>query len=179
MEVSSGKEIRAVVLALSFVVCASAFLIYTCGSLGGAVFLMAFGGIVVIRYWIAVGRTITFSQEGIRVQMLGFVRFYPWEKVHQKSYFDCTNSFGYKSAYSYGAEFSLSSSRRPHWLMPEEYSVIFHPWSYIFVFFAPQDEIGVRLKYPRLYETEGDAFRETMMEWGLLRQCHSAHIQRN
>lgn len=167
MKVSPSKEIRTVVFTLFIIVFLGTFIMYSCGSLVGAIFLVILGGTVVLRYWIAVGKTITFCQEGISVEFLGLVYFKEWEKVKTKRLYDCTNSYGYKASYSFGAEFSQSECRRPEWLMPAEYAVIFHPWAYIFVCFAPQDEIGKKLKYPVPYEVEENAFRTAMAKWNV------------
>ena len=156
------------VVALVLAVLISTVLLYSCSSLVGAIMFMALGGTLVIRFGVAMCRTITFCTDGIQVRILGLARFHKWEDLKSKCYFDCTNSFGYRSTYYFGAEFSPSASRRPQWLMPSEYAVFFHPWTYIFVYFAPENETGHKLKYPSLYEVEEDIFRTIMAEWTVL-----------
>lgn len=169
MKVSPSKEIRTMVFALSIFVLLCALLIFSCGSLVGAILLVILGGTIVVRCWIALGKTVTFCQEGIYVKIFGFVRFYEWEKVKTKRLFDCTNSYGYKASYCFGAEFSRSEYKRPQWLMPAEYAVFFHPLAYIFVCFAPQDEFDKKVKYPVPYEVDESVFRKAMAEWNVFK----------
>lgn len=167
MKVSPSKEIRNVVFALCLFVFLSALIVYSCGSLIGAILLVILGGSLVLRYWIAVGKTITFYQEGISVEFLGTVHFLEWEKMNTKRLFDCTKSYGYKASYSFGAEFSKSECRRPDWLMPTEYAVIFCPWTYIFICFTSPDEAEKKVKYPVPYEVDGNYFCEVIAEWNI------------
>lgn len=164
MKVSPSKEMRNIVFVLFLVVLLSALIVYSCDSLIGAILIVILGGSLVLRYWLAFGKTITFYPEGISLKFLWIIRFLKWEEMKTKRPFDCTNSYGYKAQYFIGAEFSKSECKRPHWLMPAEYAVIFRPWAYIFVCFSSTETTGKKVEYPIPYEVDRSIFCKMMTE---------------
>ena len=165
MKISPSKEIRSIIVFLFIAVLIVSFLILSIGSPFGSILFMCIGGIVIVRYTIAFGKCITFSQNGICLEFIGLTKFYKWENIKSKGYFNCEKSIGYKSSYNSGAEFFLSKNSRPQWLMPDEYAMIFHPWSYVFVYFTPQNTNDIKTKFPPIYEIQDDFFQTTMMTW--------------
>lgn len=138
------------------------------GSWIGAIILFLYGAISSLCYWMALGRTLVFSEKGLEVRFLWIVRTYAWEQIKARNYVDCTNSIGHRSPYTHGAEFQRSCPYRPKWLKPGEFSIYVRPWSYVFVYFPPKNRPGRRSENAPRYEVDETTFRNTMSELGIL-----------
>ena len=170
IRVLSNRKMIYIMLLVLFCVFASAGLIFaSTSSIIGASLLLVLGSSLVVRYWVVIGRAITLTSEGLHIQFLGYSRLYNWDTIQHIKFFHCgAECLGYKAYDVSGIEFSLTKAIRPYWLMPAEYSMIAHPWSYVFVYFQPQDGINANAPYPSLYETNEENLRKKMDEWGIL-----------
>ena len=116
-------------------------------------------------YWLSIGRTIEIDAFGITVTFLFYKKHYLWDDLHLKRYVDCRKCYGFKDIALSGAEFAIKPIRRPDWMKPSMYSVYFHPFSYIYVYFKPK--VFVKNQYPLFFGVDENSFKEALNQWGV------------
>lgn len=121
----------------------------------------------IFRYWIATGRTIIMNSEGCTITFLFYRKQYSWSELALKQYVDYSESIGYKASCYGGAEFFHKKNRRLKRLMPVEYSAFFHPLSFFFVLFYPQNMTWSEKQFPAVYSVDEKTFRKRLHEWGV------------
>lgn len=119
---------------------------------------------IIIRYWIATGKTIIINEYGCRISFLGYKREYSWYELETKyiEYYD--NSIEYRTPYHGGMVFSKKEIKKPKWVKAGSYSIFIHPISVSFIYFKPERP-KLYYKYPQIYEVEENLFKEKMREW--------------
>ena len=124
---------------------------------------------IVFREWIAVDRTFILNEEGITVKFLFYSKEYKWSALKVKSIVNCEKSKGAVEPYKSCAIFSPKSHQKPKWLLPSMYGRLFHPISFIFIYFDPPFRYN-RWKVHRdtyTYEIEENEFMQKMIEWNV------------
>ncbi len=125
---------------------------------------------VLIRAYIATGRTIIFSPDGIIVRFGKFSKTYTYDMVHIEiaTLTNCVG-LGYRLPYKEGVIITPSTTPWPKWMMPDQYCALFHPWSVIFVYFI---EVCEPPKYQttteHLYEIDRDIFLSALVRWKVI-----------
>lgn len=168
MTITSDKRNKAAIFLLfAIVVALFAVLCMDSQSLSGPLIVCTIPFVLVIRYWMATERTIILTKDGCTVCFLWYKKAYTWRELKVKRLVNYENSFGYKSPYRGGAEFSPMNISKPRWLMPAEYSILAHPLSFIFVYFSPKELSQAGSQYPMIYTVDEAIFREKIKEWGI------------
>ena len=122
--------------------------------------------VIIVRYWICVGRTFIMCAEGCTVQFLLYQRTYKWNEFETKQIEDYTNSFGYRQPYTAGAIFCEEKTHKPAWLMPMDYCFFTRPFRFVFVYFDPCIQHKKWDYYcPNIYVVDETAFRKKLIEW--------------
>ena len=88
---------------------------------------------LLVNYAIAVCRVFVINKEGICVSFLCFSRQFRWHDLKTNQTFDCSNSLGYLVPYRCGYEFWHKKTKRPEWMQPIVYSLLFCPFSYVVI----------------------------------------------
>ena len=168
MTITSDKRNTEIVILLFVIIALLFAILWVDGkSLHAPLFVCILPFFLVARYWIATNRKITISQNGCIVRFLWYKKEYPWGELKVKRFADYTNAYGYKSPYLGGAEFSPNMIHKPRWLRPLEYSILFHPFSFFFVYFFPKELSKTDRQYPMIYTVDEAFFREKMKEWDI------------
>ena len=153
---------------LLLVVAASLLLFVRINSISGAFVIWSVCSGLIFRRWIATGKTITLDANGCTVSFFWYKRRYKWSDFITIKYGDYTKSFGYKSPYMRGIEFSPYRNKRPRWIKPAEYCELFHPISYIYIYFTPAVFSKENLRYPLGASVDEKEFRCLMEKWGVI-----------
>lgn len=175
MVIRSSKEYHVLVIILLCCITVLFFLLLYTGDCDGthktfsivfpAVFALVLT-ILTVRYWISVGRTLILDAEGCTVQFLGIRRTYKWADLKTKRIEDYSHSLGHRQPYTAGAIFYKKRASKPSWLMPAEYSMFVHPFSFFFVYFDPRIQYKKwDYRCPNIYVVEESVFRKTMADW--------------
>lgn len=120
-------------------------------------------GIVAVRYWMALGRTLVLDEKGCSVKFLWYEKNYKWEDLIVKQQANYKNVFSYRFPYTEGIIFSPYFIRKPKWLGPVEYSILVHPLSFIFLFFS--SERDTNLNFAGIYEVDENTIKENLRKW--------------
>ena len=164
--ISTEKEMQCVVFFLFFCLLSVALLFFwVFESACYFLLFLCFGILVTVRYWIAIGRIVQFDSFGITVSFLCLKKQYSWDQINTIKLFQCSDGFGYRINYTKGIEFSRKSLMRPSWLKPLQYCIMFHPFSYIPIHFAPQNQAPI--KHPSIYEVDRNRFIMLLTEHGI------------
>ena len=124
--------------------------------------------ILVIRAWISSCRTYIIDEGGITVRFLWYQRTFKWDELKTKRIENYSNSIGYRQPYTRGVIFYNKATKKPAWLMPAEYSMLIHPFCFIFIYFDPHISFGKwDIRCPDLYVVEETEFRENIKKWGI------------
>lgn len=169
MTIKSSKQYTEMIVALfGCIVAFSSILVFTDADTRFVVIAAIFLSILVVRYWIAACRTLIMNEDGCTVQFLWYRRHYKWSELETKDIEDYTNSFGYLEPYKGGAIFSRKKSKKPAWLMPFDYSFLFHPLCFFFVYFDPRIHFNKwDYRCPDLYVVDEATFRVNMSKWNV------------
>lgn len=120
--------------------------------------------VLIIRYWIATGKTIIINEYGCSISFLGFKREYKWDELETKHIEYYNNSIEYRTLYHGGVVFSEKEIKKPKWVKAATYSIFIHPISVFFIYFKPKRP-KLYYKYPQIYEIEKGLFIDKMREW--------------
>lgn len=169
MMIQSDTQNRQVLIALAFVaVCFPVLLFISGATLRGSILASVLPWFLSLRYWVATGRRITMDKNGYTVSFLWWNKTYRWEEIAVKRIVNLENCYEYRSpSYRAGAYFSQKPLRGPKRIKLATYCMLFHPFSFVFVYFKPQKEMAVK-GYPMLYVVDETQFRERMREWHVL-----------
>lgn len=123
--------------------------------------LMGILGILSIRYWIAIGRTIIIHEKGCSIKFLWYKKDYTWQQFKVIRVQSCDTKLPHhKWPYKRGVIFSIKNvggiCRNPL-----KYNIYFRPFSYFVVFFSEQKEKDMVC----VYEMKEQLFRENMKKW--------------
>lgn len=132
-----------------------------------AIVLFLITCILCMRQWVATGKTLIIDGNGVTVKFLWIHKHYSWWELKTKRIVSLKNSYGYKDSYTKCVELSSKKILRPHWIKPAEYCTIFHPVTYLFLYF-PTKEQSVHVRYPSIYEIDERLFTEAISEWGII-----------
>lgn len=128
---------------------------------------------IIIRGVIASGRTLIMTERGCTVHFWIYQKEYLWADLKVKRLENYKNSLGTKVTYNIkGAIFSPHNIHKPRWLMAAEYSALVHPFSFIYVYLLPKDEIA-KFEGKKGYEmymnytVEENAFIEKLRSLGV------------
>lgn len=163
MKVTSEKGLIIIIVLLMILVC----ILYYDMPVVLLIFGFLFG-----RMLVAVGRTFYFHPNGCTVTFLCYRKEYTWNEFKIKQYVDCSRAFAtYRgSVYKSCAEFSSNGVRRFSKLKAETYCEWFHPFSFIYVYFLPEEYKRKELKWtyvPGIYTVDESEFKGKMKEWGV------------
>ena len=121
---------------------------------------------MVFRFWVAVGRTLTFDDNGCTVSFLFLKKHYTWETLRTKCVVNYQNAIGYRDPYNQGVIFSSKKVRLPLKQKPSQYSFLLHPFCFFFVNFTPATPYSIRVSVMRgLYEVDKDPFLEKFSQY--------------
>ncbi|MBQ4563441.1 MAG: hypothetical protein IJA58_03045 [Lachnospiraceae bacterium] len=134
-------------------------------SIVGAVLVFGLPLLLMIRYWVATGRTIKLDRYGCEVTFLGYRKKYLWEEMKYRKYENAESYRFYKTLFLESVFFSRKNIRKPIWMSPEWYCIWRHPFSTFFVYFRPKAK--VRRLPVFIYCVEEDEFRQHLAEWGV------------
>lgn len=169
MVIKSSKEYH--LLALILLICITFFFFLLLSVANNIVFSVITATLLIIiavRYWISAGRVLIMDAEGCTVQFLWYCRTYKWTELETKRIEDYTNSIGYRQPYTAGVIFYKNTTRKPSWLMPAEYSMYAHPFSFFFVYFDPHIHFNKwDVRCPNLYVVDEAEFRANMANWNV------------
>lgn len=169
MVVKSSNEYKAMVGVVFFGVIPVIFVVFM--NIGGstiALLLVLIITILILRFWVAVGRVLVFDENGCTVKFLWFSRSYTWEELNTKHIVDMKNLLGYRQPYSAGAIFSTKDVRIPKLLMPAYYCAYVHPFEFFFVYFDPKLPCEKWDTPPfRVYVVDENDFLSHMENWGV------------
>ncbi|MDO4337444.1 MAG: hypothetical protein Q4C91_05055 [Eubacteriales bacterium] len=133
----------------------------------------AFCILLMINYWIMVGRTLIMDERGCTVCFLWLKKEYRWEELKVKRIEDYSKCMGSKGPhYKGGAVFSLRDNiHRPAWKHLGDYLAL-HPIKVLTSFFVYFEmKPGVKKKEGDTgygyYEVDEKVFRENMKKWGV------------
>ena len=114
--------------------------------------------------WISAGRTIIMSEKGCVVSFRNHQREYKWEEFKVKAVEDFSRTYWGLTAYEKAAIFSPRYIHKPWWWQPTTYGVYLHPFSFIYIYFTPEEKNS--WNYTN-YEVDEKEFMEKMREWGI------------
>ena len=148
-----------------FVVVFGAFVLFcTLGCFLAALLFTIIFSVMILMYWIAVGRTFIFDHKGVTISWLWFSKSVCWDAMNVKQFFNSKNGFGYRDIYSSGMELSYKKISRPTWIKPMQYCFMRHPFSYVVIHFTPDNPPPI--KYPAVYEIDRNILIPALNEWG-------------
>ena len=150
-----------------FVVCLALLLVILFLEGMGTLFFLMFWVCLVGcgRYWLAFGKTFILEEEGCTVCFLWYRKEYRWDELQVKRYANYRPCIPLLKCYcKEGAEFSPKNLHRPRWLAAADYCEMFHPMSFFFIYFYPEN---MRSRSLMFYVVDGNEFREKMREWGV------------
>ena len=167
MVVKSSKEVSFLVAFLFLYVLAFFFLLV---STGNSILFPCIVAIVllfiVFRFWVAVGRTLTFDDNGCTVSFFFLKKHYAWEKLRTKCLSNYQYAFGYRDPYIEGVIFSSKKVKMPLKQKPSQYSFLVHPFCFFFVNFVPATPNSKQtIVIHRLYEVDRDTFLEHFSQY--------------
>lgn len=126
--------------------------------------------LILMRYWIVIGKTIIMSKESCSVQVLFGRRTYRWDELKTKKIVDFSNHIGTRQPYISGVVFSTGYVKNPFRLMPLDYNVLNvfangSIYNYFFVNFDPQ--LKHNTIHPDVYVVDENEFMQVMKDWGI------------
>ena len=121
---------------------------------------------ITFRFWVAVGRTLAFDNNGCTVSFIFLKKHYSWEALQTKSVVNYQNAIGYRDPYVQGVIFSSKKVKIPLKQKPSQYSFLLHPFCFFFVNFTPTAPYSKWVNVMRgLYEVDKDTFLEKFSQY--------------
>ena len=119
----------------------------------------------IILSMIAMGRTFVLDKNGIIVCFWKYRKTYTWNQLQTKRIetYNLPPIGRIACPYTKEAIFSPYKIHKPKAMHSSFYS-IFHPFSYIFINFSPENK---KYQTGRYYEIEESVFWEKIQEWGI------------
>ena len=114
--------------------------------------------------WISAGRTIVMNEDGCVVIFRKHRREYKWEEFKVKAVEDFSRTYCGLTAYEKAAIFSPRYIHKPWWWQPSFYAMYLHPFSFIYIYFTPEEKNSWNFTD---YEVDEKEFMEKMKEWGI------------
>ena len=111
-----------------------------------AIVFVLVSSIYLIREWISLGRTIHITNQGLKISFLFFTKEYSWSQLKTKRIADYSKAFGSGDNSGRGIDFSVHE-RNCKGIKPIDYSVWFHPFTYVFVAFEQEKKDNNRYRY--------------------------------
>jgi len=151
--IQSDKKTNYWVLFMFFYTFAGSYLLYISSySLPVSGVFCGLSFVFTLRFWIAIGRTITLDSDQITVSFLFFTKRYSFDQLKLKREFSNKNGFVYRVPYTDGVELAFKPIKRPPWIQPLSYCVWVHPFSYIVIHFEPKPQNANEC--PAIYESD-------------------------
>ena len=132
----------------------------------GGMILLGISFLYLIPECIASCRTFIFNDQGCTVSFLWYKKMYTWDELKMKQYVTYNNCYESYSLVTEAAEFSPKKVRIPKWMQAYTFS-IFHPLSFVFVYFPPDPRPKDETRYTIEYEADKEEFRAKLKEWGV------------
>lgn len=168
MIIKSSKEYHVMAIGLLCVMVILSFCLITLVDSITVVGVVFVPTILVVRWWIAIGRTLIMKAEECTVQFLWYRRTYRWTELKTKRIEDYTNRLGYRDPYTSGAIFCKKQIKKQSKWKPATYSMFVHPFSFFFVYFDPHIQYQKwDYRCPDIYVVEETEFRKNMAEWNV------------
>ena len=166
MVVKSSKEVLFQVAFLFLCIAAFFFILVSIGnSILFPYIVTAILLFIAFRYWVAVGRTLTFDENGCTVSFLFLKKYYSWEELRTKRILNHQDAIGYRDAYKEGVIFSSKKVKTPLKQKPPQYSFLMHPFCFFFVNFTPSNQHSKQVNVMRgLYEVDRNTFLERISQ---------------
>lgn len=115
-----------------------------------------------IRWYISVFREITFGADGIYVCLFTRKTMIPWDSVIIS--YESEESFPrLRTQYKAVLTFPLKRFKKPKYMSPSVYCILFHPYSYVFLNFYEDAKTD---GFPNVYAVKKEAFRSFMEDLG-------------
>ena len=167
MVVKTSKEFSFMVAFLFLCIVAFFFIL---ASMGSSILFPCIAAAVLLfiasRFWVAVGRTLTFDDNGCTVSFLFLKKHYTWEALRTKCVANFPNAIGYRDPYVQGVIFSSKKVKIPLKQKPSQYSFLLHPFCFFFVNFTPTTPYSKWVYVMRgLYEVDKDTFLESFSQY--------------
>jgi len=177
LTIKPGKETKQLIALYVGVIlfCWIIFSIYTQSFLLGTIFLVIVS-FVMIPWVIASARTFVMDENGCTVKFLWLKKTYTWRDMKTKQYVTYDACLESNSPCNQAAEFSIKQVRIPKSMKAHTYCWLFHPFSFVFVYFPPRKDyyadrsFSARLDRSRcsiIYEADEEEFRSKMNVWGV------------
>ena len=128
-----------------------------------------------VPYIIASTRTIVMDETGYTVCWGHYKKYYCWDELELKQYVHYKGVYlqAFPTNCFHAAEFFPKQVRIPKRMNGHLYSVLFHPFSFVFVCFPPSKTwhtdkpVSYHKEYPIPYEVDEEFFRAKLNEWGV------------
>lgn len=122
------------------------------------------GSIFCTRWYIAVFREIIIGPSGITISLFHWSQFYSWDlmSICYESYQD---RLGLRTQYKSAIVFAPSKIKKPKYMPPIMYCIIFHPYSFSFIHFYEEKRSK---DAPNVYPVRKQEFIEKMNTWGAI-----------
>ena len=167
MVIKSSKDYHVIVVFLLSCIAVFFFILLSAGN--DVLFpciVALFLSYIVLRFWISVGRTLTFDENGCTVSFLFLKKHYTWEALRTKCVANFPNAIGYRDPYVQGVIFSSKKVKIPLKQKPSQYSFLLHPFCFFFVNFTPTIPYSKWVNVMRgLYEVDKDTFLERFSQY--------------
>ena len=154
------------VLSLVLFMCASGIFWYVKFNYA-AMFIMAFGFILSIRYWFTYGKEIELDAKGITISFLFYRKKVTWKDVKCIRTFDAYNTISHNSSLSEGLEIFLREKNRPRWLRPDAYGFYMNSINYLFFSFSGTEQQPKGRRLPVDYKVDERELTSILHKWGI------------
>ncbi len=122
---------------------------------------------ILLPFWVQVGKTLTFDQDGVAVCFLWLRKKYAWQELKVKR-LETYPGATYKSPYDQGMVFSGKKCRKPSRMKPTACFLFMLPLSCIYVCFRITDEKALpdkKLRAAMAYPVDKDIFLDMLRLW--------------
>ncbi len=110
------------------------------------------------RFWVALGRTLSFDADGITVTFLSKSKKYNWSRFRHIRFYKDNYCIGYKETSYFGIEFCQSAKpRTPTIFSTSTYCMLFHPFTYVFLTFPCPEHEHLPVDLPINYLVDKDS----------------------
>lgn len=116
----------------------------------------------VLRYALAVAKTVVLDPSGCTFSFLCYRKHYLWSEFSVKKVEDYEDVYSYRQRPEAGAIFLIKPHRRPKWMGPGEFCMLKAPLSSFYVCFS----IGLE-RFPNPYVVDKKLFLDTLSQWGV------------
>lgn len=125
---------------------------------------------------VSVGKTIIMDEKGCTLKLWRYKKVYTWGELKEK-YIEYCRGYVTEAPYSVTVIFSTQKLNKSKKMLPTNYNMFFHPFSFSFfyVYFKVEDMTwNYTSIYPDIYPVDEKEFLEKMQEWGVELEVHTS-----